>query len=340
MVLLYNKQIAKYLQFINKTLHFSQKYCIIVSDVNLAMNSPLYGGINMEVVFSKCNLAIEYANKTKTFGCFYSEKNDPNETIHLHECCEILFCLSGGKSFFIDERIYDVDDGDIFVLNQFEAHKITTDCDKDFKRCIMQINPAFIYEMSTRETDLANCFNIRGNNISHKLPTSTEERNKLLHIFRKMTIDYGYGDDILKNIAAIEFITHVNILFSEKNKGYTYHMNYENSSIVTAIKYINENLHKDVSLENVAKVCYISVNELCRLFRKHMGITVAKYVASRRITLAKKLLKEGYKVSDIAEKCGFMDYTSFIRAFKKIVGMPPGQYKKTMNIDQTHDITH
>jgi AraC-like DNA-binding protein len=291
----------------------------------------------MESVFSKCNLAIEYANKTKTFGCFYSEKNDPNENIHLHECFEILFCLSGGKTFFIDDRIYSVDDGDIFVLNQFEAHKITADDDKAFKRCVMQIHPAFIYEISTHETDLANCFNIRGNNIWHKLPTTTEEREKMLHIFRKMTIDYNYGDDILKNIAAIEFITHVNNLFSEKNKGYTYHMNYETQSIVTAIKYINENFDRDVSLENVAKVCYISVNQLCRLFRKHMGTTVAKYVASRRITAAKKLLKEGCKVSDIAEKCGFLDYTSFIRAFKNTVGMPPGQYKKTMNIDKNRD---
>ena len=75
----------------------------------------------MQVVFSKCSQAIERAKTDKSYGCFYSESSDADRNIHLHECCEILFCLSGGKTFFIGERIYEVEDGDIFVLNPFEA---------------------------------------------------------------------------------------------------------------------------------------------------------------------------------------------------------------------------
>ena len=86
------------------------------------------------------------------------------------------------------------------------------------------------------------------------------------------------------------------------------------------------------SLEIVAKNCFVSVNELCRLFKKHMGTTVNKYITSRRITEAKKLLKNGVSVSFAAEKCGFMDYASFIRSFKRAVGVPPGQYKKGSEI--------
>lgn len=283
----------------------------------------------MKIVFSKCSEAIERAAQTKSFGCFYSEKHDANESIHLHECCEILFCLSGGKTFFIDGRIYEVEDGDIFVLNQFESHKITSNPELPFKRFVMQINPEFLYTASTAETDLSRCFNIRGDNISHKLTTGADEKEKLCHIFRKMTADYEYGDDLLKNIAAVEFIANVNKYFSEKNKGYTYHFEYENKTMVKAIKFINENFSGELSLEKVAKECYVSVNELCRLFKKHMGTTVNKYINSRRMTEAKKLLKGGASVALAAEKCGFLDYTSFIRSFKNAVGMTPGQYKKT-----------
>lgn len=286
----------------------------------------------MKVLFSKCTEAIERANTTKTYGCFYSEKNDANENIHLHECCEILFCLSGGKTFFIDERIYDVEDGDIFVLNQFESHKITSAPGKVFKRYVMQINPAFLYASSTSETDLSRCFSIRSDNISHKISTLGEETEKMRHIFRKLAAENEYGDDVLKNIAAIEFIANVNKYFSEKNKGYTYHSDYENKTIVKAINYINENFGGELSLEIVAKNCFVSVNELCRLFKKHMGTTVNKYITSRRITEAKKLLKNGVSVSFAAEKCGFMDYASFIRSFKRAVGVPPGQYKKGSEI--------
>lgn len=281
----------------------------------------------MKVFFNKCSEAIKTANESKSFACFYSAKDDANENIHLHECCEILFCLSGGKTFFIDERIYDVDDGDIFVLNQFESHKITSESGKVFERYVMQINPEFLYAASSEETDLSGCFNIRGENISHKIPTCLSEREKICEMFKNMAVDCECCDDIFKNIAAVYIIASVNKYFFEKNKDYTYRIEYKNKTMITAIKYINENFSGHLSLEMVAKECFVSVNELCRLFKKHMGTTVNRYINSRRITEAKKLLKSGASVSLTAEKCGFMDYTGFIRSFKKAVGISPGRYK-------------
>lgn len=287
----------------------------------------------MQILFSKCNEAIETANKTKGFGCFYSEKNDANGNIHLHNCCEILFCMSGGKTFFIDERIYDVDDGDVFVLNQFEAHKITTDSEKQFKRFVMQIDPLFLYSASTNETDLSSCFYMRGSNVAHKIHTDAEEYEKLCRICEKLKTDYEYGDDIFKNLAALEFVATVNRLFAINNKDYTYHLKYENKTMVKAIKFINDNFSRDISLEAIAKESFVSVSELCRLFRKHMGTTVNKYIISRRMTEAKKLLKTGNSISDTSERCGFADYTSFIRSFKNVVGVTPGQYKKELKLE-------
>ena len=282
----------------------------------------------MDALFTKCDMAIDRANTTKTFGCFYSKNHDANVNIHIHECCEILFCISGGKTFFIDERIYDMEDMDIFVLNQYEMHKIISNPDFEFERYVMQIHPAFLYESSSSETDLSRCFNIRGDNVSHKLSLSPEEGEKMKHIFRKMSSNSGYGDDILKNIAAVEILTIVNRHFAEKNKHYTYRSDYENKTIVKVFKYINDNFSKELTLDIVAKNCFITVNELCRLFKKHTGTTVTKYILSRRITEAKKLLKNGESVSLVAEKCGFSDYASFIRSFKRTVGVPPGKYKK------------
>ena len=78
----------------------------------------------------------------------------------------------------------------------------------------------------------------------------------------------------------------------------------------------------------MAKHAFVSVKELCRLFKKHLGTTVSKYIMSKRISEAKKLLKSGLGVQLTAEKCGFTDYTSFIRAFNRTVGTPPGRYKR------------
>lgn len=282
----------------------------------------------MNVVFSECSEAIKRAIDTKSYGVFYSDESKPNIEIHIHECCEILFCVSGGKSFFIGDRIYEAEDGDVFVLNQYEAHKITAAENDTFIRYVMQVHPAFIYGASSTDTDLSCCFTLRGDNITHKIPQSKEESEKLLHIFRKFSHSASVGDDILKNIAAMELLAIVNDLFSKANKDFTYRSKYDNKTIVEILKYINDNYSENLTLETIAANCYMSVNELCRLFKAHMGTTVAKYISSRRITEAKKLLKNGLSVSEAAEKCGFADYANFIRVFKKAVGIPPGQYKK------------
>lgn len=284
----------------------------------------------MNVMYSKCSGAIDAAINGRGFGCFYSEKNDPNDNIHLHACCEILFCLSGGKSFFINDRIYEVQDGDVFVMNQFEAHRITPYDNIPFRRYVLQIHPEFLYENSTPETNIGYCFDMRGKNISNRLPMTPDEQQKLLHMFRKLSYDNEFGDDILKTGAALEIITNVNRCFIEKNKGYTYHSDFKNKTLAAAVEYINKNFSSHISLDIVAKNTFVSVNTLCSLFKTHMGTTVTKYITSKRMTEAKKLLQDGESVSMTAEKCGFSDYTTFIRAFRRSIGMSPGSYQKML----------
>ena len=56
------------------------------------------------------------------------------------------------------------------------------------------------------------------------------------------------------------------------------------------------------------------------------GTTIIKYLTSKRISEAKKLLNSGKSISEAAEESGFNDYANFMRTFKKIVGVPPKKY--------------
>jgi len=282
----------------------------------------------MKVMFNKCHEAINFSDTSGLFGCFYSTKHDANMNIHIHNCCEVLFCISGGKTFFINERIYDVCDGDLFILNQFENHKITSDTSKVFERYVLQINTEFLHKISSTDTDLSRCFFIRNENISHKIPTTENQRKILIEYFRQLGEENNFGDEIVKEITTTKILLMLNEMFSESNKDYTYTVNYENQNLVKALNYINDNYHKELTLEIIAKNIFVSQNELCSIFKKHLGTTVKKYITSRRITKAKQLLKKGKTVSETAALCGFEDYSSFIRAFGRVTGMSPGKYKK------------
>lgn len=284
----------------------------------------------MNSIFSICDDAIKRAIETKTFACFYSTTPPPGNSIHMHDCCEILICLRGSGTVFVDDKTYTLAEGNLYVTNQFEAHMFLPDDPYAFERYILEIDPAYLYTESTENTDLGGCFSVRNDNISHKIPLDTDECEHLKGLFENLASDFGYGDDIIKNLSATAIITLTNKYFEKQNKSHSYRSGLENKTVDTAVNFINRNYANPINLETVAKKSYVSVKELCRLFKKHLGTTVSKYIMSKRISEAKKLLKNGETVQSTAEKCGFSDYTSFIRAFNRTVGTSPGKYKRNI----------
>lgn len=281
----------------------------------------------MPYMFEHCFGAAEYASANRSFGFNYSDVQNPDQNIHIHDSCEVLLCVEGGQNFLINDKVYDVEDGDMFVINQFEAHKITSDPGRKFRRYIMQVHPEFLYSHSSDKTDLSRCFYTRGKDVSNKIKLTDEERSKFIDCIKRLDEKNDFGDDIVKNIIALEILVLINTAFAshttaEKASG--------SGAIKNAIDYINKNFSQHLSLETIAQRSYVSVNQLCRLFNKYCGTTVAKYIASRRITEAKKLLASGKSVTDTAMLCGFEDYANFIRVFKKHVGITPGKYNATL----------
>ncbi len=279
----------------------------------------------MRCLFDHCKEAIEYANRTKTFGAYYSERQNPDQDIHVHECCEILLCLSGGEHFLIDNRVYDVSDGDLFIINPFEAHKITMQPGALFRRFVLELHPTFLYANSTEETNLLDCFS-RANGAKSKLSLSEREAEALASLFRELQEGNTYGDDLMKKYTVLRILVYIHQLYATRTDEPPVAGD-RHRAVRLAIEYINANYAQDLSLEAISKVCFVSVNQLCRLFRQFCGTTVSKYLTSKRITEAKKLLSAGKNVTDTAYLSGFNDYANFIRVFKNHVGISPGKYK-------------
>ncbi|ELA8119248.1 AraC family ligand binding domain-containing protein [Vibrio parahaemolyticus] len=82
----------------------------------------------------------------------------------------------------------------------------------------------------------------------------------------------------------------------------------------------------DVSLEELAKLAGLSPFHLLREFQKQFGFPPHAYQIQQRLRMAKKLLKQGKRISDVAQECGFHDQSHLHRHFKKAMGVTPGQY--------------
>lgn len=106
-------------------------------------------------------------------------------------------------------------------------------------------------------------------------------------------------------------------------------LNINNSKIITrVINYVDSHYQDPISLESVAKTCYISPSYLSRIFKRIVGDNFNEYLTDLRLLNAKRLLVDTkYKTYQIAEKVGIYDSNYFSRIFKKKVHITPSQYR-------------
>ncbi|NJL63563.1 MAG: helix-turn-helix transcriptional regulator [Methylacidiphilales bacterium] len=91
-------------------------------------------------------------------------------------------------------------------------------------------------------------------------------------------------------------------------------------------EYINEHLHQDLNLIELAAIAQISPYHFLRLFKQSMGVTPHQYILLRRIEKAKFLLHHSeLSIAEIAVRVGFCDQSHLTQYFKRIVGVTPKQ---------------
>lgn len=98
---------------------------------------------------------------------------------------------------------------------------------------------------------------------------------------------------------------------------------------VTALEYIEARLCEELSQEEIAAACYVSLSSLQKLWKYCTHFSLKEYISKRRITLAgRDLLLYNSSVLEIAMKYGYQSHEGFTRAFTKVWGVSPSQFKK------------
>lgn len=101
------------------------------------------------------------------------------------------------------------------------------------------------------------------------------------------------------------------------------------SMIQKAISFMEEQYHRDISLQDIADAVHLTPNYFANLFKEHAGETVFGYLTRIRMDQAKRLLLQtGLKSYEIALRVGYSDANYFGKAFKKQFGLTPVEYRK------------
>ena len=96
-------------------------------------------------------------------------------------------------------------------------------------------------------------------------------------------------------------------------------------------EYIKKHFTEHITLESLSNTLGISVSQLKRIFREHIGQSMVSYLTAQRIGHAKRLIREGeLSFTQIAEQVGYDSIYYFSAIFKKKTGMTLTEYKKSI----------
>jgi AraC-like DNA-binding protein/mannose-6-phosphate isomerase-like protein (cupin superfamily) len=281
---------------------------------------------------NSCKDAMTASIENNYFSVAHLYKDEKAMEMHIHDCYEVYFSISGGKQFLIDNKLYDIAPGDLFLINQYDSHYLTQIEKEQHERIVIMIAPEFMKSISTEDTNLDACFQKRDKDFSHKLSLTQDQQGRFLYFINKILTSNGYGHDLLEKSTFTELFVMINAIVNEASletaevKPAAY-----NEQVDSILSYLNKNLQEPISIGDLAKHFYISESYICRIFKSATGTTINKYMTARRISIAKSLLAEGIGVSEVCERCGFSDYSNFLKAFTKSVGISPKKYSQYCN---------
>jgi AraC-like DNA-binding protein len=100
----------------------------------------------------------------------------------------------------------------------------------------------------------------------------------------------------------------------------------EREAVIRARDYLAEHYAENVSLERLARIANLSPFHFNRVFSEQLGMPPHAFQTQLRVSRAKTLLRQGWAISQVASETGFADQSHLTRHFKRLVGVPPGQY--------------
>ncbi|MTI61914.1 MAG: AraC family transcriptional regulator [Firmicutes bacterium] len=250
-----------------------------------------------------------------------AEMYDFSYKTHTHKEFAIAVTRRGIQSFKCNKSFYKVSKNGIITFNPQDVHNGYSELESGLEYQMLYVSQETINKLA--EEVCGNKFSYF--DFANTVQYDYELSSKLLSLFRAINEERNNCEIQSKFYDSISTLMLKYGLFSKKPIS----IKEDNSLIKRACKYIDNNVNKAISLDDIAREVNLSPYYFSRLFKKTTGLSPHNYLNQRRVEMVKKKIKtnKDASLSEIAVTAGFSDQSHMNRRFKEIYGITPGKYK-------------
>ncbi|WP_053374563.1 AraC family transcriptional regulator [Paenibacillus sp. FJAT-27812] len=265
-------------------------------------------------------LYIEYTKRAAPFTM---------EDDHYHDYYEIYYMLAGQRIYFIRDRSYSVEQGDLVFIQKHELHKTMQSGDASHERLIVHFDDATIRSLAGKHAEL---LLTPFRQASHIIRLPRQEQLAADQLMRRLLAEIEQrpeGFELFPPHAVTELLLTAARYLQKHEPAPLHHATPMHAKISEVIRYINAHFAEPLRLGVLADQFFISSYYLSRMFKEMTGFTFSDYVILTRIKEAQRLLRETeISITDIAAAVGFDNFSHFGKTFKKIIRVSPREYRK------------
>lgn len=280
-----------------------------------------------------------YPLETYRFHFNLERKTAPQLCVsyHWHPELEILIVEKGTLSITIEGREYAGTPGDVFFVNSGFLHTMYAQAGENTAYNAIVFDPSFL---SFQMYDYVQ---------SHYLMPLLSGKIKFPEKLEKAETSVPALCQMLQNIISLnehrhtcyQFETKLSLLsvlmlmykenlFIPESERSPKISREQIAQIKEILAYVQEHYQEKILLDDIARAMHLSPKYFSRYFKKQFGRSFTEYVNAFRIERSLSMLENRtYSISDTALQNGFESLSYYVKVFKKIMGITPGEYRET-----------
>lgn len=280
-------------------------------------------GIDPSDLYQELEMSSKYVNTHRD-----TSYSNATVSLHSHDYYELLYCRStAGVEYLIGSNRYRIQKGDIVYVPPGISHRpiLPESLNTPYERDVLWISREFMDYLRNLFPEEAAID--RDNSVP--IRTGGTKWEFMGDLFRAGVLEEeqkrtGWEVAVMGN--TLQIFANLMRIHAERSVGT---MKAEKPELLDRIMaHIETHYPEHITIDDLAHRFYVSNSTISHLFKQKMGVSLYRYITQRRLIAAKSLIAQHVPMEEISHRVGFVDYSTFYRAFKQEFGISPRRFSQ------------